>query len=247
MLFTGRPSMSCAGRKDTIGMRHFRALVMTGAAVALLGAALSAPASAANAGKITFVQGTPRTKIDVCVGNKEVVSNLAYGKYKVRLVSPGNKVIRFAKAAPGTCSGNKVASLVRTVAAGDNTDIVLTRFAPKLVIFDDNNLYAPPAGYGRILIRHAADIGAAGFRRSTDEGVPWYPSPTVDAPFNKGQWGGGNWSADTRMIWWVHQPPAQTAIAGPVELVVEDGVRHEYFLLGTTLNNVKFLRIDSAY
>jgi hypothetical protein len=234
-----------AGGKDTNGMRHFRTLLMTGAAVALLGAALSAPVSAANAGKLTFVQGQPRTKIDICVGNSEIVSNLAYGKYKARLISAGNKVVRFAKAAPGTCSGAKVATLVRNIGVGDNTTVVLTRFAPKLVIFDDNNDFPPGAGFGRILMRHAADLGAAGFKYTTDDGVPWLPIPTADSPFTKGQWGGGNFSADTRMIWWVHLPPDQTAIAGPVELVVEDGVRHEYILVGTTAGNARFLRIDS--
>lgn len=219
---------------------------MGGAAVALLGAALVAPASAATAGKFTFVQGQPGVKIDICVGRTEIVSNLPYGKYKVRLISPGSKIIRFAKAAPGTCSGSKVANLARTVGAGDNVTVVSTRFAPKLVVFDDNNDFLPGPGAGRILMRHAADVGEAGFRRTTDEGTPWFPTPTADSPFTKGQWGGGNWTAETRMIWWVHQPPAQTAIAGPVELVVEDGVRHEYILVGTTVNNARFLRIDSA-
>ena len=226
-------------------MPHFRTLLMTGAAVALLGAALSAPAAAAGSGKFAFVQGTPGVKVDICVGNTEIASNLAYGKYTRETVSAGGKLFRFFKAGPGSCSGAKIATWARTVVADSDTTVVLTKFAPRLVVYPDNLGQVPPLGNGTIINRHAADIGTAGFRYTTDEGTPWYPA--VDSPWEKGQWGWG-WRVDAlRMIWWAHQPPDQTAIAGPVELVVRGGFRHEQILVGSTVANVKLVRINTPY
>ncbi len=228
-------------------MRHFRTLLMTGAAVALLGASLSAPASAANTGKLAFVQGQPGVRVDICVGNKEIVSGLAYGKYAKRVVSSGNKLFRFAKAAPGACTGKKIVAWTRSVTVGSDTTVALTKFAPRLVVYPDNltSTPVPPAGSARVIMRHAADIGTAGFRYTIDEGTPWFPEPTADSPWEKGVWGWGTRVDGLRMIWWAHVPPNQTAIAGPLELVVEGDTRHEIVLVGTTLANVKLVRIDT--
>jgi hypothetical protein len=229
-------------------MRQVKRLLMTGGAVALLGAALSMPVSAAGSGRITFVQGTPGVKVDICVGSTEIASNLAYGKYKAKVLSVGTRTIRFAKAAPGTCSGTGLYTWVRAVALDSDTTVVLTKFAPKkLVVFPDNytSMMPLPAGSGMIIWRHASDIGTAGFRYTVDAGTPWYPA--ADAPYEKGDWGWG-WRDDGfRMLWWAHIPPVLNAIAGPIELLTEGDTRHEMVLVGTTLGNTKLVRIDTPY
>ena len=228
-------------------MRQVRSLLLSGAMIALLGATMSAPAAAAGSGKLTIVQGTPGIKVDICVGRTEVASKLAYGKYTRETVSAGAKLIRFHKAAPGTCTGAKITAWARTVVAGSDTTVALTRFAPRVVAFPDNltSTPVPPVGWARVIMRHAADIGTAGFRYTIDEGTPWYPEPTVDSPWEKGFWGWGTREDGLRMIWWVHIPPDQTAVAGPVELVVEGDTRHEMVVVGTTLGNTKLVRIDT--
>ncbi len=84
-------SSMCAGTGRTTGMRQVKRLLMAGGMVALTAALLGAPAAAAGSGKVVFVQGTPGTKVDICVGSNEVVSNLAYGKYSTRTLAAGSR------------------------------------------------------------------------------------------------------------------------------------------------------------
>jgi hypothetical protein len=54
-----------------------------------LAVAFSAPVSAADTGRITFVQGRPGTRVDGCVGRREIVSALPYGRAASRVVDIG--------------------------------------------------------------------------------------------------------------------------------------------------------------
>jgi hypothetical protein len=225
-------------------MRRSRTAILACGLVALLGVTLSVPAAGAGTGRILFVQGRPDVTVDICVGNVEIASRLAYGDSRARRLSAGTKVIRFAKAAPGACTGTSLATRRRPVTAGSDTTVVLTRFAPRVVVYPQTP-GVPGSPVGQFVLRHAADIGRAGFRYTSDQSIPWYPEPAVDAPFRKGDWGVGTAVADLRMFWWAHRPPEQAVIAGPVELVVEASVRHELVLVGTTLGNLELIRIDS--
>jgi hypothetical protein len=225
-------------------MRQLRRILLIVGAATLLGAVLGAPVTAAG-GRILFVQGRPGTSVDICVGGKEVASGLEYGAHRARFVAAGSTRLRFTKAAPGACTGGQLAARRFEVGPGSDTTIVLTRDAPKLVVYPQTPSPARGPSVGTFVLRHAADTGRAGFRFTTDETIPWYPEPAVDAPFRKGDWGIGTAVAGLRMFWWAHRPPEQTVIAGTVELVVEGATRHELILVGTVLGNLRLLRIDS--
>ena len=225
-------------------MRQLRAALTACATVVLLLVAVSAPV-AADDGTILFVQGRPGVAVDICVGATEVISKLAYGEHRVRRLAAGTVAIRFTRAAPGACSGRMLATRRRTVDPDSSRTMVLTRFAPKLVVFPETPTGGAGRNLGTFVLRHAADIGKAGFRYTSDQSIPWYPEPSADAPFSKGDWGIGTVVAGVRMFWWAHRPPAQLVLAGPVEIVVEPSTRHELILLGTAAGNLKLIRIDT--
>ena len=61
-------------------MARLRTLVIGGAALALMAAALAMPAGAADTkGTLALVNGIPGKKVDVCLNGNEIKSNLAYG------------------------------------------------------------------------------------------------------------------------------------------------------------------------
>jgi hypothetical protein len=226
-------------------MRQLRAAVTAGAIAVLLLVAMGAPVAAAD-GTILFVQGRPGITVDVCVGANEVASKLAYGEHRIRRLAAGTVTIRFTSAAPGACTGRMLATRRRTVDPDASRKMVLTRFAPKLLVFPETPDGDAGRNLGTFVLRHAADTGKAGFRYTSDQSIPWYPEPTAEAPFSKGDWGIGTVVAGVRMFWWAHRPPARTVIAGPVEFVVEPSTRHELILLGTAPGNLKLIRIDTS-
>jgi hypothetical protein len=68
---------------------------------------------------------------------------------------------------------------------------------------------------GAFVVRHAADVGRAGFCFTTDEMIPCYPKPAVDAPFPKDDWGIGTAVAGLRMFWWAHRPRSRRSSPAP--------------------------------
>jgi hypothetical protein len=218
---------------------------MACAAAVLLLVAAGAPVAAGD-GTILFVQGRPGTTVDICVGATEVVSKLAYGEHRVRRLAAGTATIRFTKAEPGACTGRMLVTRRRTVDPDASRTMVLTRFAPKLVVFPETPVGGSGRNLGTFVLRHAADTGKAGFRYTSDQSIPWYPEPSdAEAPFSKGDWGMGSVVAGVRMFWWAHRPATRTVIAGPVEIVVAPSTRHELILLGTAPGNLELIRIDT--
>ena len=67
---------------------------------------VAGPAAAVDQGRIVFVNGRPRSNVEVCVNGKEVKSSLRYGQYAVRMFGHGGKGIRFRKSSTGTCRGD---------------------------------------------------------------------------------------------------------------------------------------------
>ena len=61
-------------------MRNLKKLMLGSAAATLAITALTAPAAAADTtGTLAIVNGVPGTKVDVCIGGKELRSKLSYG------------------------------------------------------------------------------------------------------------------------------------------------------------------------
>ena len=216
--------------------------LVVGASLALI-LVLGSSVAAAAAGLVGFVNGVPGTKIDVCVNNRVVKSGLRYGRAVLRDISDGAKTVKFRKDGAG-CSGQVLSTKSFVVDPGDDFTIVATKKQPdKVLLFDNASVPFDPAG-GIVMNRHAADIGVAGFKYSyPDDGTPWFGA-AADEPWQKGFWGYGSRAEGILMNWWAHVPPSQAAIAGPFQLEVEADTRHEQILVGTTLGNVRFVRLD---
>jgi hypothetical protein len=225
-------------------MQAVRRSLLTCVGVALLGAALSAPAMAAGSGKFLFVQGIPGKKVDVCVGNTEIVSNLAYARTAHMAVSTGNKLIKFRNAAPGVCAGSVIASWTRAVAAGSETTVAITKYAPRVVVFPDTltSTPPPPAGAARVYWRSASDVDGLGVRWVYTDGNPW--TPTADPVYDKGVWGFGIASLDTSMLFWVHVYPDLKAVASPIQIIADAENYHEFIIVGTTLKNLRVVHLE---
>jgi hypothetical protein len=225
-------------------MRQLRAaLVACGALVLLLTA--TGAAAAADQGTILFVQGRPGVSVDICVGGTEVASKLAYGEHRLRRLDAGTVRLRFTEAAPGACTGRLLASRRREVTADTIRTVVLTRSAPRLLVFPATPRGDSGPNLGTFVLRHASDIGKAEFRYTSDESIPWYPYPSAEARFSKGDWGMGTVVAGVLMYWWADRPPSRAAIVAPVEIVIQPSTRIELLLLGTTLGNLKLIRVDT--
>ena len=228
-------------------MRQVKRLLMAGGMVALTAALLGAPAAAAGSGKVVFVQGTPGTKVDVCVGSNEVASKLAYGKYATRTLAAGSRTVKFRTAKAGTCTGGVLATWNTTVAAGSLRTVAITKHAPKVVVFPDTvTLGAPIAGlYARAVWRFASDVDGLSLRYAYEDGIVW--NPTADAVFAKGQQGVGVAQVDENMLFWGYVQPDMSAVFGPLQVVGEDGWLYEEVVVGTQLSNLRVVRIERLW
>lgn len=215
-------------------MRSYKPALAAMLGSALLVAILAAPASAAVVvqGRIVVVNGRPGGSVDVCLNGKEIKSSLRYGQHAARMANAGSRTLKFRKSSSGTCRGELLAQKSFELAAGSDWVVVLTKSAPGKVLAWD----ATPVTYP-VIVRHASDIGPAGFKYVNPEGgTPWYPS--ADEPYSKGQYGVGN-PGGAGTVFWAHQPPAQEPIAGPVNVFPPAGTKSELILIGSSLGNVR--------
>ena len=125
-------------------MRSARHLIIGAATLALTLTAIGAPVSAAGSGKVAVINGVPSKRIDVCVNGTEIKSALPYGKKAFRKLKAGPKRIKFYKKDPRVCKGKLMAKKSFRFPAGSDLTIAMTRFGPKVVIFDNAALIAPP-------------------------------------------------------------------------------------------------------
>jgi hypothetical protein len=213
-----------------------------GVSIGAMALLLSVSMTAAASGRLAFVNGIPGKRVDVCVNGKEIKSGLKYGKAIVRNLGNGSKALRLRVARSGVCTGSSLGGRQLAIVDGADLTIVGTKVAApqRVLVWENTEPDLSPGGL--VILRHAADIGTAGFKFATPSGgTPWFNA--VDDPWTKGVYGWGGRAAGTSMIWWAHQPPAQEAIAGPYQLIVESGIRHESILVGTNLGNVRFARL----
>jgi hypothetical protein len=234
-------------------MRRLKALLVTSAGAALLLTALGSPAGAAtpDRGRISFVNGIPGTKVDVCVNGKEIRSSLRYGGVKTRIFGIGPKTAKFFKADPRRCKGKLLGKAGGDLKDGDDMTIVVTKKKPdKVVIFENQDLGAIPSAshWVAMTFRHAADLGRATFRFSqivrTPEQAPPV-TPAADPVYRKGD---EHVSSTTAMfpgrVWIrsrVTRPDKRQTIAGPKTLELKYDRRHEWILVGTTPRNARIV------
>lgn len=227
-------------------MHRIQRLFLGVGTTALLAAALTVPAAAAGTGKVVFVQGTPGTKVDICVGGNEVVSNLAYAKYATRTLASGNRVVRFFKAHSGSCVGTRLATWNPTIGTGSLQTVAITKFAPKVVVFPDTStLGAPSLGYARMVWRWATDVDGLSMRWQYGDGTVW--TPTADTTFAKGDQGVGGAAVDLSMFLWGYVQPDLSAVFGPIQVVADANWLYEEVVVGSNLGNLKVVRIERLW
>lgn len=235
-------------------MHGLRKLMLGSAAAALAITALAAPAAAADTtGTLAIVNGIPGTKVDVCIGGKELRSKLGYGGvYRKNVISVGSKRLKFYKKDPRTCRGQLLGSKLINVSAGTDLTIVVTRKAPKVVVFDN----AGPLYMGEIPPRGAPYLNsffswasAADFDTNfiyTLYGVVEGPAPF--GPAANPVWSKGDrytQSVDPIYIMKLTAtlPEDPTTVTERLR-DLQASRRHEWVLVGTNKSNAKFVLVD---
>lgn len=233
-------------------MTRSRTLAAAVISAAVTLSALALPAAGADNPLLTLVNGIPGKKVDVCVGSKEVRSNLAYGAYVQKRQAAGKKTIRFRKASAGTCKGQVLAQTTTQLPAGGDKTVVATAKAPKRVLVFDNAsaTHRPgptPTPDGWFLPRHAADLGAVTFKITFwDLYVPEQPifGPAADPVYTKGVGYqiGSHIALDLVIRIRVTRPDQNVTLAKSL-IQPSIGQRREYILVGSKAKNAKIVSI----
>jgi hypothetical protein len=225
------------------------------AAAALAITALAAPAAAADTtGTLAIVNGIPGAKVDVCIGGKELRSKLSYGGvYRKNVISVGSKRLKFYKKDPRTCRGQLLGSKLINVSAGTDLTIVVTRKAPKVVVFDNASpLYmgeVPPRGAPYPATAFISWASAADFDTNfiyTLYSATVGPSPW--APAANPVWSKGDRYTEgiepiyiAKLMATMPDDPAAVSVRSRE---LEASRRHEWVLVGTNKSNAKFVLVD---
>ncbi len=143
-------------------------LLATTASVALGLTAIAAPAAAVvlpperTTATVTVVQGIPGN-VDICVGGKEVASDVAFGKWASRTVETLRVYkVRVFRPDPRACAGTKLISRKVDLTAGRDVSLVLKLGSPRVVMFENPPLRIAadvpelPADFAFVSLRHAA-------------------------------------------------------------------------------------------
>lgn len=234
-------------------MRTVKASLIGGLVPALL-VIVSLPTMAADTkGTLAIVNGVPGKSVDVCLNGKEIKSGLAYGgKIQLATVATGAKTIKFHARDPRKCKGTLLGRDQFPLPAAADLTIVVTKEAPRVVVFDNTGLgEIPPAGAptsdNLFAIRMAADVGAD-LSFDAWAGPPTNIPVSPSAVFSKGQ---ENRSPNTSFgispgfVW----QPRATIVGGaaPVRAAAARTVashRYEWILVGTKASNARWVFID---
>ncbi len=226
-------------------MRFIRSTLAGCLVAALLVTSLAASAVTAPAkGKMSIVQGRTGALLDVCVNGKEIESRLRFGGRVFRNFGPGPKVLKFFRAAPGSCRGTKIAQRTVRFPRGSDLTIVVGRRSPKVLVFDNNG--APPSRLpaSDLVFRHAADYRGVTFRQRIDE-LPDDPvEPAAEAEpliWKRGREGWGSYPllAGQPLEWattWVSEElphwPDPVRAAAPKFTMMAGHARYEWIFIG---------------
>lgn len=229
-------------------MSRFPRLALSAAAAALTISALAAPVAAADP-KVAIVQGMPGVRVDVCVNGKEIKSGMPYGGTIFRKFSAGDRTIKVFKRDARKCRGTKLLQQKVSLAEDADVTLVLTRKAPKLVVFDNTGgsaIYAPD-----FFFRHAADLGSAVIGFEQIGGGAW--TPAAPTTFTKGQqylWEAANVNVRaTASKLFGRRIATSRWVASPYVTVVSDDLGYskvEFILVGTKNKNARFVTIDRS-
>jgi hypothetical protein len=202
---------------------------------------LALPAAAA-APRLAFVNGIPGKTVDVCIGNREVKSNLRYGRWFETSVGAGERTVRFRKASPGRCQGRTLARQTFDLEADvDGTVVATTRSPKRTVVFNNRLAPVPEGNVNWVAVRHAADLGRAVITQHVGFVLAPAAAPT---PFHKGEEATESYGASTlAMLFAAYRPSQASPFIGPSEILTYPGRRSELILVGTRTSNAKFVTI----
>ena len=232
-------------------MRRFRDLIIVAAVVALALSSIGAPVSAAGKGKIAFVNGWPGKIVDLCINNREVKSNVRYGQIVYRTLSGGFKTFKVYKKDPRSCRGQLLGKQSFGLPGGSDHTIVLTRFAPRILNFDNEDFGAiVPGNYSQWFWRNASDIPSVSLDLDFDFPTPGPTAPAVDPPWTKGD----------QFFFPFLVPPGSLLVATtawsiadtlislgkPDARLVENLVRYEWIIVGTNQFNARHVLVQRA-
>lgn len=231
-------------------MHTLRRLALACAAVALVGAALGAPVTAAGTGKMTIVQGIPGTRVDLCVGSVEVGSGMPYGRVVTKSLPAGAKVLKVYPPRPGSCVGRPLFGKASVgLPGGSDKTVVLTRKEPgKVLVFDNRSpsdlTVVPPDGSGWIVVRQASDLGPVAIRAAVDPVTfPW--TPAADPAWTKGQHFDQSHSiVGSSHLIMATPVDSATPLASTTVYALKAQVRYEHILVGTTASNARFINLQ---
>jgi hypothetical protein len=217
-------------------------LLVAGATMALAVTALGATATmAANESRITFVNGIPGTPIDICLKGKEVKSGLKSGHVVSKIRDNGSHKLKVFKQDYRKCKGTKLAEQNISLSYQDLT-VVITKTAPKVVVFD-NTAMNPPAGQGFLVLRDAADLGPATFKYLIETPI----APALDPVWTKGDQLATPVGATASYGFTATRPDQFKHLAIPKYQIIQDQKRHEWILIGTSGKNAKIVPLSRSY
>jgi hypothetical protein len=234
-------------------LRSPRNIILVAATAAIAISALGAPVSAAEGDKrpLAIVNGIPGQRVDFCLNGKEIKSGARYGGKKTLSVSPGRKVLKIHKKAPGKCKGTLLGKRFFKLEPHSDFTFVATKKKTakqpnKIVRFRNNDLGAlpQPSGHsGLFVMRHAADIGRVVFH--TNEGGEFpQPQPAATQPFVKGDQTTPAEITPGSKQFWATRGVYSTVVATAFPLLAATPFfRYQLILVGTKPTNSRFVAI----
>ena len=212
-------------------------LIIAAATASLAIGALAAPVSAQNAPRLAFVNGVSGRTVDVCVGNTEVKSRLRYGAWFQRTFTTGPKVVRFRRAAAGSCTGSILGTENVNLTLDSDLTLVAAKRADKVVAWDNQTSPAAINPNGWLAFRNGADLGEAVFTRNDGFFVSALP-PTLGKGEEDRTAGFGNL---TFLAAATSLDAAEPLAQGHYQVV--EGRRLEVILVGDRAGNARFVAI----
>ena len=226
-------------------MHPTRRIIIACATAALALSSIGATsASAAADSRMTFINGIPGTPIKVCLNGKKAIHALQYGDYTSRVRDNGAWTLKVFKANPKKCRGTKLAQMDIPLNYQDLT-IVITKKAPRILVWDDTPLTSAP-GNGYLIWRHAAETGTVAFKYKLT--LPPLPlTPSLDAPWEKGDQAGG--SSQTHYEWktFVTRVDKSKRITKAKTQKISEQMRHQWVYIGTKHTNDRLVALSRGF
>ena len=226
-------------------MSRFTRLLATAGTSALLLTAVGAPASAIPeeprplpGATITVVQGIPGN-VDICVGGKEIASDVPFGQWATRAdVEPRTYKVRVFRPDPRTCAGDKIMGRKVELWPGRDMSMVLKLGRPRVVMFE-NGEFGPdvadgPGSYVPVALRHAArarDVEMQfGYSMPVPPEIFIADEPGME-PWNAGDEAFIGMPTEIRLMVGARRDGERLVRPKPVRLIA--GKMHEVYLVGS--------------